>query len=217
MAWALACSHLLALLISGTTSLGALALPLISILMVLSLTSDRTAPPLNLQSSTLFPIHLLCAFFGYALFLTACGASLLYLEQRRLLKHKNFGVLFRDLPSLERLERLEIFCSRLGLLVFSVALVTGARLASEMGVPFWFELKFLAAQITWLIFGLLVAARSLRWISGRAAAKCVLAGAVLVPLYFCIKSPVGTTSRNTHRFHKYFPSPLAPRPSPLFQ
>jgi hypothetical protein len=34
-------------------------------------------------------------------------------------------------------------------------------------------------------------ARSLRWISGRTAAKCVLAGATLVLLTFALSHPLG--------------------------
>ncbi len=129
MAWALALSYLLALFVSGARSLGALVLPAVSALMALSLFSGKDQAPLNVPPDTLFAVHILCAFLGYGLFLTACGASVLYLEQQRLLKRKMFGVLFRDLPSLERLERLEILCSRLGLLVFTIALATGIEMA----------------------------------------------------------------------------------------
>ena len=70
-------------------------------------------------------LHILAAFLGYGLFLTACGASILYLEQTKLLKRKVFGALFRDLPSLERLERLELVCAWMGLGIFALALAAG--------------------------------------------------------------------------------------------
>lgn len=190
-AWALSCSFLVALLVSAARSLGALILPLVVVLMALSMvSSNESAGPLPLQGSPRFLApHILSAFLGYGLFLTACGASILYLEQARLLKRKVFGVLFKDLPSLERLERLEMFCSLLGLAAFSVALVTGAMMASETGKPFWFVPKFLSAQVTWLIFGVLVIGRAARRLNGRTAAKFVLVGAGLVLFTFALGHP----------------------------
>lgn len=190
-AWALSCSFLVALLVSAARSLGALILPLVVVLMALSLVSStESAGPLPLQGGSRFLApHILSAFLGYGLFLTACGASILYLEQARLLKRKVFGVLFKDLPSLERLERLEMFCSLLGLAAFSLALITGAMMASEAGKAFWFVPKFLSAQVTWLIFGVLVIGRFARRLNGRTAAKVVLVGAALVLFTFALGHP----------------------------
>ena len=188
MAWALALSYLLALFVSGARSLGALALPVVAILMALSLTSDATQTPMSTPPA-LFSIHIICAFLGYGLFLTACGASVLYLEQNRLLKRKTFGVLFQDLPSLERTERLETLCSRLGLLVFSIALATGVQMAAKSSGTNWLDWKILSTFVTWLVFFALVTGRTMRWINGRIAAKCVLVGAGLVFLTFALSHP----------------------------
>src|SRR6185436_3197333 len=100
-----------------------------------------------------------------------------------------FGVLFQDLPSLERLERLEILCSRLGLLIFSVALGAGVIIATNSKDYHWFDWKLISTVVTWLVFFTLVAGRALRWISGRTAAKCVLAGAALVFITFALGHP----------------------------
>jgi ABC-type uncharacterized transport system permease subunit len=188
--WALSCSFLVALLASAARSLGALILPMVVVLLTLSLVSSgESAGAPDIKSRFLAP-HILSAFLGYGLFLTACGASILYLEQARLLKRKTFGVLFKDLPSLEKLERLEIFCSWLGLAAFSIALATGAMMASEANKPFWFVPKFLSAQVTWLIFTALVIGRAVRWLNGRTAAKFVLIGAGLVLFTFALGHPL---------------------------
>lgn len=188
MAWALALSYLLALFVSGARSLGALALPVVAGLMALSITSDATQTPISTPPA-LFATHIICAFLGYGLFLTACGASVLYLEQNRLLKRKAFGVLFQDLPSLERTERLEILCSRLGLLVFTIALGTGIQMASKSSGTNWLDWKVVSTFVTWFVFFALVTGRMMRWINGRMAAKCVLAGAALVILTFALSHP----------------------------
>lgn len=188
MAWALALSYLLALFISGARSLGALALPAVVVLMSLSLLSDATQKQMSTPPA-LFSTHIICAFLGYGLFLTACGASVLYLEQNRLLKRKTFGALFQDLPSLERMERLEILCSRLGLIIFTVALVTGVEMAVKSSGTNWLDWKIVSTFVTWLVFFSLVTGRALRWINGRTAAKCVLAGAGLVLITFALGHP----------------------------
>lgn len=196
-AWALGCSFLVALLASAARSLGALILPLVVVLMALSLVSSgESAGAPEIKSRYIAP-HILSAFLGYGLFLTACGASILYLEQARLLKRKTFGILFKDLPSLERLERLEIFCSWLGLASFSVALATGAMMANEANKPFWFVPKFLSAQVTWLIFTTLVIGRAIRWLNGRTAAKFVLIGAGLVLFTFALGHPLSRPQADT--------------------
>src|SRR5204862_6425249 len=112
-------------------------------LLVASLLGSKESRDPGVAPDTLFATHILSAFLGYGLFLTACGASVLYLEQARLLKRKMFGVLFKDLPSLERLERLELLCARLGLLIFTAALIAGIMLFNQIGQSFWLDPKFL--------------------------------------------------------------------------
>jgi len=188
MAWALALSYLLALFVSGARSLGALALPVVAVLTLMSIVSDDTQTPMSTPPA-LFATHIICAFLGYGLFLTACAASVLYLEQNRLLKRKTFGVLFQDLPSLERMERLEILCSRLGLFVFTIALGTGIEMALKSSGTNWLDWKIVSTFVTWLVFFALVTGRAMHWINGRTAAKCVLAGAVLVFITFTLGHP----------------------------
>lgn len=189
LAWALSCSFLVALAVSAARSLGAIILPLVTVLLTIShlLTSESTAS--HLKPNPYLAPHILSAFLGYGLFLTACGGSVLYLEQARLLKRKIFGAIFRDLPSLERLERLEISCAWLGLIAFTVAILTGAVMAQNLQQPFWLEPKILATEITWLIFFGLLVGRAVRRLNGRAAAKFVLAGAALVLCTFLLTHP----------------------------
>jgi ABC-type uncharacterized transport system permease subunit len=222
LGWALACSYLVALAISAARSLGALILPPVVLLVGLSMVfSKEGGAPATIVGGSLLSIHILSAFLGYGLFLTACGASLLYLEQSRLLKRKTFGVLFKDLPSLERLERLETITVWLGFIVFTVALGTGERMASKLNMPFWLEPKVLATQVTWLVFGVLVVGRAARRLNGRRAAKCVLAGAALVLITFALSHPfarpvqAGTVIVDTFSCGVYRRSPEHPPQSPL--
>jgi ABC-type uncharacterized transport system permease subunit len=180
LAWALGFSLLVALAVSAARSLSAVILPIVVVLMILALFSSHQAQDTGAPPGRLFSVHLLTAFLGYGLFLTACGASVLYLEQASLLKRKIFGAIFKDLPSLERLERLELLCAWLGLIAFSIAIATGAVLANAAGKAFWTEPKYLSSLMTWAIFGALAIGRAAHWLNGRSAARFVLAGAGLV-------------------------------------
>jgi ABC-type uncharacterized transport system permease subunit len=199
LAWALSFSYLVALAVCAVRSLGALVLPLVSIMLALSHLFDKQGVDPGVPAGPLLALHILAAFLGYGLFITACGASILYLEQTRLLKRKIFGMLFRDLPSLERLERLELVCAWLGLAIFVVALGAGGTMAHNLKRQYWHDPKTLAALGTCVVFGVLALGRSLRWLHGRMAALFVLGGAALVLITFAVSHPLGR--------------PAAPRPA----
>lgn len=190
LAWALAFCYLVTLAVSLARSLGALILPLIVSLLALSHLLNKQGLDPGVPAGFVLAVHILSAFLGYGLFMTACGASVLYLAQSRLLKRKTFGMLFRELPSLDKLERIEIYCAWLGLATFTVAIGTGAVLANQYDQPFWFEPKILSAQVTWLIFGALILGRAIHRLNGRVAAKFVLAGAFLVIFTFILSHPM---------------------------
>lgn len=191
LAWALSFSYLVALAVCAVRSLGALVLPLVTLTLALSHVFNRQGVDPGVPAGPLLALHILAAFLGYGLFLTACGASVLYLEQTRLLKRKVFGMLFRDLPSLERLERLELVCAWLGLAIFAAALAAGAVMAHNTGREYWHDPKTLAAAATCLVFAALAVGRTARWLHGRAAALFVLGGAALVVLTFVVSHPLG--------------------------
>ncbi|MGD0092935.1 MAG: cytochrome c biogenesis protein CcsA [Planctomycetota bacterium] len=192
LAWALSFSYLVALAVCAVRSLGALVLPLVSVALLLSHVFEKQGVDPGVRAGPLLALHILAAFLGYGLFITACGASVLYLEQAKLLKRKVFGVLFRDLPSLERLERLELVCSWLGLGIFAVALAAGGLMAHNLVPrrPFWSDPKTLAAVATFVVFGTLALGRTVHWLHGRAAALVVLGGAVLVLVTFVLSHPL---------------------------
>lgn len=189
----------------GMRTIGALILPAITAMLLMARFSLLPgAPPAGPAAHhPLLPVHIVSAFLGYGLFLTACAASILYLESHRLLKRKIFGVLFRSLPSLQKLEQATTICSWTGFAVFTVALGSGEYLAHHaLSEAAWYlEPKILLTQATWLVFLVLVVGRLSGRLSGRAAARMVLLGAALVACTFLI----------THPFREDAP-PAAPEP-----
>ncbi len=192
LSWALGAGYLMVLAAWSMRSLGTLILPLIILSLGLSQLLNSTGPvPMGETAShPLFAVHIMSAFLGYGLYLTAMAASVIYLQQGRLLKRKAFNWAFSGLPSLAKLEKAAMLCVWVGLLLFTVAVGTGSRIAKSSGMEQWyFEPKILSTWATWLIFFLLAIGNLTKRIAGRATARIILVGALFVLLTFLISHP----------------------------
>ena len=70
-------------------------------------------------------LHILCMLLSYAAFLVAFVSGLIFLLQEYQLKHKRMGVLFRQLPSLDALDRLNFHSITAGFLLLSLGTALG--------------------------------------------------------------------------------------------
>ena len=68
-------------------------------------------------------VHTLCSLLSYVAFLVACVSGVLFLIQERQLKRKQMGRLFRWLPSLEAVDRINFLAIGIGFGLLSVGLV----------------------------------------------------------------------------------------------
>jgi ABC-type uncharacterized transport system permease subunit len=195
LSWALGAGYLLVLATWQMRALGIGLLPLVGMLLFVSQFSPNQGPGItgDAESHPLFAVHVMIAFLGYGLYLTGCAASLVYLQQGRLLKRKLFSSVFRALPSLDELEKTETLCIWTGLILFTVALVTGAILVPRAIQPgarsLLLEPKILATAATWMVYLVLAVGRASGRLAGRSTAKVVLVGAVLVILTFLLSHP----------------------------
>lgn len=197
LAWSVGVNYVILLVAWRIVGLGMLVLPLNVAILAASLLSHYpgSAPVSGMDRHSLYASHVLLAFLGYGFFLTACATSILYLRAEWLLKHKVFGVVLQGIPSLERLERTAGRCVWAGFAFFSVALVQGGYMAHVFSVSSWFlHPKMLAAEITWLVFLILIIGRLSRRMRGRLAAQTVLVGAALVALTIMLSHPLQAES-----------------------
>lgn len=138
------------------------------------------AGPAALRSVWL-PAHVVPAFVGYATFTVAFCLSVTYIVQERQLKARRKGDLFRRLPPLETLDRLNYRFVNWGFALFTIALLTGSLLAKETWGSMWsWEPVQVWSVTTWLLYALLVQARTLGWRGRRAALLTVVAFVLLV-------------------------------------
>lgn len=161
---------------------GALAAP-IAFLFSLSAYLFETgagAGPEMLHSIWL-PAHVVPAFIGYAIFTVAFCLSITYLVQERQLKFRRKGDLFRRLPPLETLDKLNYRFITWGFALFTIGLLTGSLLAKETWGSLWsWEPVQVWSLITWLLCAALVQARTIGWRGRRAALLTILAFILLV-------------------------------------
>jgi cytochrome c-type biogenesis protein CcsB len=160
---------------ANLTVVGALVSPLAFLLTLSAYVAEAGNPSLPPQLQSIWlPAHIAPAFLGYAVFAVAFCLSVTYLLQERQLKTKRRGDLFRRLPSLETLDDLNYRFVTWGFALFTVGLITGSFLAKEMWGALWsWEPVQIWSVVTWLLYAVLLHARSVGW-RGRKAARLTI-------------------------------------------
>lgn len=189
LAWTLIATYGLVLYRYRARPLGAVTLPLVSLLIFIavithSATPDR-AEASSLSATWLFPVHTTLLLFAYAAFFVVFLASIMYLLQERELKLKTFSAIFHRLPSLTTVNEIATSSAAIGLTLLTVGIATGMVWASSRDGRLWHnDPKEIFAALTWLLYLLLILYRSSsRW-RGRKAAWMGVAGFALVLLTF---------------------------------
>ncbi|MBX5481783.1 MAG: cytochrome c biogenesis protein CcsA [Myxococcaceae bacterium] len=158
--------------------IGAFVTPLaLAILVPAFIVPAELAPLPEPVRGPLLPVHIAIALLGVAAFAVAAGVGLMYVVMERQMKGKRFGLLFSRLPPLMVLDELNRWLVVLGFIALSITLATGAFFDSTFG--FHLDPKRIATLIGWILFALLLGARSLAGWRGRRVALVTMAG-------FCI-------------------------------
>jgi ABC-type transport system involved in cytochrome c biogenesis permease subunit len=130
-----------------------------------------------------------------ALFLLATVAAVLYLVEQRRLKEKRPAGIFGRLPPLDALDRAEHWFLLTGLALLTVGIISGVIRAHSLPETKLSDIVRAAlAWGTWLVFGGVVAARSLFGWRGRRAAWGTIAGfafAIAVVIAYVVKRSGG--------------------------
>ncbi len=133
-------------------------------------------------------LHLVPVYVGYAGFAVAAGAGVTYLLQEWLLRRKGPTALWRSLPSLTTLERVDRMALSLGFPALTVGLVAGVlwaeRSSALLGVAWYADPKVLSGLVVWLFYGVVLHVCLLVRLRGRRAAWLTVAGFVLTLLSF---------------------------------
>ena len=182
---------LIAELLARDVSLTLIAAPLAAVCTacanIIGLTPGRTAD--GVRGVWLFS-HIALSFVGIGAFATAAAAGAMYLVQRRELKSRRFGTLFRFFPplaTLDRVNHLSAIAGWLGLTLGVVLATTYSLAYRELNL-----LQLLWGGGAWLaVTGLALGRISRGWQASRAAKYSSAAFAVVLLLYvaFRVASP----------------------------
>lgn len=196
-AWLLTAGYLVFQRAYRMPSVGAFVTPLVVMLLIPTLFGALNLPPEipAAVKSRWLPVHVSASFAGLACFALAAGVALMYLLQERQVKGKKFGALFSRLPPLESLDRLNHRLVRIGFVIFTVALVTGAIFAHRAWGRAWeWDQKQVFSLAAWLLYGAIIQLRRSGW-HGRRNAYLTLVGFAIVFVSFV---GVGFVSGSRH-------------------
>ncbi len=163
--------------------LGIYAVPLVTLVMIISSQLPREAPQIkNIFSNFWIIFHVVIIFIGESFFALACGVGILYLIQENSIKNKNHGFFFRRLPSLELLDSTGYTCIISGFAMLTLGLITGFLYAKLIWGRLWsWDPKEVWSGITWLLYAALLHGRfALGWRGRKAAIISVIGFVVLL-------------------------------------
>ena len=129
--------------------------------------------------------HILFAFLSYAAFLIACVSGALFIVQERQVKKKHMGALFRNLPSLDRLERINVWAIGVGFGLLSIGLACGL-LGERLLLGRWWtgDIKEYLTVAVWLSYLILLVVRMRATLRGRRVALLSVFGFTFLLMTF---------------------------------
>jgi HemX protein len=175
-------------LLAHEVSLTLVTAPLAALVTIGAVASPMAPGPTAKTAGAFWLVlHIALSFLGFAAFATAAASGMMYLLERRELKSRRFGAIFRFFPPLETLDRvnhLAIICGWIALtlgtaLAFGYAIVyrDADRLKVIWGVTAW-------TAITALTVGRVVAG----WQAARAALWSSVFFLAVVVLYVAFRA-----------------------------
>jgi ABC-type uncharacterized transport system permease subunit len=162
------------------------ALTMLTSLLVAD-TAGPAAARAGVESSLGDPLlltHVLTVILSCALFAFATAVSMVYLLQDRTLRRKRHNRVLQSLPPIEALRGMVVICTRIGLPLMTVSLVTGfVAIWDNLGE--WLAKPLVIMSILmWLVFVLAELGQRRGWLNGRRFVILILAGFVLILVTF---------------------------------
>ena len=129
-----------------------------------------------------FMLHVSTALLGYSGMAISAMYGILYLMLFYDIKQHRFGLIYKQLPSLEVMASFTYRSAILGLVFLTVAMVGGLVLMVKVYGTYWsWDPKLMITFIAWLIYGLCVGAtRFWGWSAKRVAITSIAGFAVIL-------------------------------------
>ncbi len=166
--------------------LGTFVSPLAVFFMLLSpAIPEHVGRQIPILKSVWVVVHISLVFLSNALFAIAFCAGIMYLIQEKQIKKGAFGLLFKRLPSLEKLDKANHVCLIIGFPLLTAGLITGFIYAGHVWRSYWhWDPKEIFAIVTWSIYAVLLHERLAVGWRGRKAAILAIVGFIAVIVTF---------------------------------
>jgi len=149
--------------------------------------------------SNLLGFHVTSALLGYSAFAISAVYGFLYIMLYHHIKSKQFGVIYENLPNLEKLEQMATVSVLTGFLLLTVAIAIGVVWLPRAFEHYsYFDPKLVGTVIIWLMYGIgLLAKRSIGW-QGRKIMVLSIVGFAVTMLSLTV---VNVFLSNFHNFY----------------
>jgi cytochrome c-type biogenesis protein CcsB len=179
-AWAVLLLYLIFEWKTRSRSLGVFVIPVAFLILAFASiapgVSDRIQPLVPALQSNWLTVHVLTCFLGYACFTMAFALGIMYLFKGQGCE-KGEGALSRMIPAADAVEELLHQSVVLGFVLLSLGIVTGSVWAQYAWGSYWsWDPKETWSLITWIVYALMLHARSVRGWRGRRMAVISLVG-----------------------------------------
>jgi ABC-type transport system involved in cytochrome c biogenesis permease subunit len=197
-AWLLAATYLGLEVFHRERSVGALVMPVVLIVFLLSVARTPAAPVSVPANGPLLALHITMNVLGYSAFALSFVLSVIYLIQNRLLRHHRLRSLVWRFPALEVLERMSRSSVAVGLVSLVIGVGFGLMWFNRLEGTYWTgdPKEIITLVILAVYAGYLWLGRSATWRGARASVLCVVNFLVVLFSY----SVVNLYLSGFHRF-----------------
>ncbi len=135
-----------------------------------------------LLRNKLLGFHVTSALLGYSAFAISAVYGFLYIMLYHHIKSKRFGVIYDNLPDLEKLERMATLAVITGFLLLTVAIIVGiVWLPRAFEHYSYLDPKLVGTLVIWLMYGIgLLAKRSIGWQGRRIMVLSIVGFAITI-------------------------------------
>lgn len=147
----------------------------------------------------LLGIHVISALGGYAGFTIAAVYGLLFFMLYKDIKLNKFGLIFKRLPSLEILEKLNFYAVLIGFILLTFSMLIGFIWLPEAFPNInYLDPKLISVGIVWLIFGIGILAKVMAKLYGKKVIVFSIVGYIIAILSMLVSNVF------TQTFHSFY-------------
>lgn len=204
--WLLAIAYLYTEMTTEERAMGVFIVPMLVALQAIPAIRPGLEHRAPILESPWFGVHVASLLFAYASFALACVIGITYVLLFKEIKAKHLGFFYKRLPSLQRLDAMNVRAVTVGWLFLTIGVVVGgiwtvqaradAVLDPRIRAMSILDPKIAVAMLSWAIYSFQIyARRAIGW-SGRRAAWLSTVGFGIVLLNFVAVGYFLTKSHN---------------------